>query len=143
MESFFEWIVLCVGAVVVIDVLLDLHHGRMTLTWPQVAGRDIFAEARQGFFSGGRPVANVRYRYRVDGRHYECDRYTFRTLYSIRSAELAAYRYPPGTEVTVFHHPSIPDRAVLLPGAGSGPWFQMLIGAGFDGVAAYHLLLAR
>jgi hypothetical protein len=140
--TFIPWSLLCVGGALVADGWLDLRLGRQTLTWPKTQGRVLRSEYRRAPFGPGRAIARVRYRYHVDGSTYDCERLTFRKFFTIQEAHLAAYHYPPGTAVTVYHHPSVPDRAVLLPGAGPYPWLHIMGGLAALGGAAFLFLFA-
>ncbi|WP_460165388.1 DUF3592 domain-containing protein [Thermostilla marina] len=85
--------------------------------WIETAGTVISTEVREKQHSGGvdyEPV--VVYRYEVDGQAYESSRFAYSASPFNRTkaeAEQIAAKYPPGAVVTVYHHPSRPEEAVL------------------------------
>lgn len=69
----------------------------------------------------------IEYRWTVDGRTYEGDRYKLGTThpkYDERDdARQAALRFSPGDRITIYYDPDAPDQAVLDP---SKDWFALL-----------------
>jgi len=57
----------------------------------------------------------ISYRYRINGRDYEADRYTLFTTESDQQTEISTLLdyYRPGSEVVIYYNPENPEEAVL------------------------------
>jgi hypothetical protein len=64
-------------------------------------------------------VAEIEYRYRVGYRDFRAKRISFGGV-SSNSAHATMTKYPLGRSVSVHHHPTNPERAVLEPGISIG-----------------------
>jgi hypothetical protein len=62
-----------------------------------------------------RPMADIRYRYSVDGREYEGSRLGYRTieLHTEQHAAADCARYPEGKQLKVYYNPENPADSVL------------------------------
>lgn len=91
----------------------------------------------------------VRFRYEVDGRAYESNRYDFSSGSSsgYKAKQQVVKRYPPGSRSFCYVDPANPDRAVIEPGFTSGVWVGAIplvfVLFGFGGVTGVVLAKRR
>jgi hypothetical protein len=90
----------------------ELHRGRLSESWPAVAG------TMQK--PGGRQTAAV-YRYEVAGREYRGER--------VRFAWGRKHPYGAGEAITVYVNPADPKDSVLVPGPNWAPWLPLFVAA--------------
>jgi hypothetical protein len=89
----------------------ELHRGRLSESWPAVAG--IMQQA------GGKHTATI-YRYEVDGRPYRGER--------VRFGWGSKHPYGAGAAITVYVNPEDPKDTVLYPGPNWSPWLPLFVG---------------
>ena len=124
-------ILLALGVGLMLAAWYHISLGHETEHWPQTVGRVLGRRVGVSWFEiPTGPRGFVLYRYHVDGTAYEAERVSYRPYFYkvIGSADRMVYRYEPGTTVTVWYDPRRPERAVLEPGTGSLPWWQLLAG---------------
>jgi hypothetical protein len=112
---------------------LGLRSAAASLRWRPTPGEVLSSGVEQ---RDGRPTARVRYRYRVGEKTFTGARITYRAGTSLPGLpadppEAAAARYPRGAQITVYHDPGDPARAVLEPGAGPGAYLPIAAGGLF------------
>lgn len=118
------WTFIAGGGVATCLGTLQLVDGLRSRSWPQVKGKVIASEVTRssGSISSGssstRFRASITYEYVVGGTTYIGDRVGVSDSGSTSSAKhhRIAARYPPGAEITVYHHPDKVDQALLEPG---------------------------
>lgn len=128
MNSMLAGFIGVVGAWQALMGYLDLRLARAVASWPVVRGHLGAAELRAAPFGPGRIVVRVHYSYTVGGTRFTGDRFTFRRFYSVSEARRSLYRVSDASTVAVHHDPDRPERAVLLPGAGSRPALTVAFG---------------
>ena len=107
------------GMAVVANGLRQLLRGRQSESWPTVEGRILDSKVKPpGIGDEGWYTLAVRYRYKVDVRHYEG---TVISLGGSASRDedvvnAALQRYPAGRTLDVHVNPRDPKDAVLEPG---------------------------
>lgn len=98
------------------EVVLLVHAVR-SRSWPHVFGWVTFSQVvciRLARYAGSVPVADLDYRYAVDGVEYRGSRVAFGPVLGQGAHDLVA-RYPIGETVMVYYDPRRPQRAVLQP----------------------------
>ena len=137
------------GALFFIVGLAQLISGLASRSWDTVSGEIIESRVRypwMGFRSGFRSrfrwLAEIRYRYTIEGLTYEGDRFGFGkgTFPSRRAAERAVSMYPKGRIVTLLVSPSDRSVAVIEPGVGWGVVMMTLTGALVTALSVYSIL---
>ena len=110
-----------VGALFLVIGVVDLIGGLASRGWDAVSGEIIESRFRLARSQRVHWEVDIRYRYTVEGRTYEGDRFGFwkgRTFWSERAAEYVVTMYPKGRIVTLFVSPSDHSCAVIEPGIG-------------------------
>jgi len=120
-------LVAVLGLVLLADRTFVLSQGHASLDWPQVEGVVLLSESWPlGAARGGeRYGLNVLYGYTVDGQDFEGRRLEFKRSLAQRDEQAALEAMTlleVGAPVTVFHHPSYPELAVLAPGTDPSAW---------------------
>lgn len=120
-----------------------------SMNWPRSEGRVISSqvECRYGGRTGIWYVATVRYRYDINGRHYESERWSHgndNAFHDEGDATQLANRFRQGDPIDVYVDPADPERAVLDTGdTEKGAW---MVGGGAIFVTFFvklvHTLLA-
>jgi hypothetical protein len=111
--------------------------------WPRTLGSIITSRVSvesDGSLQGPTYVAEILYRYVVDGHEYTCDRVRFGSLLSFalrRPADSFTKRFPVGAPVTVAYDPANPLRGVLEPGHAGQAYLKALV---FAVIAAISLV---
>lgn len=88
----------------------------------------------------------IRYRYSVDGTRYRNDKAQFldNVFYPRTSKREIVAEFKPGQRARVYHHPSNPQVAVLMPGFPIITFIGgLLVGMLFLGIGVFGLLLSR
>jgi hypothetical protein len=125
------------GGGLVLDAVPIAANGIVSRRWPTASGRILSSEVSSSVTVGGgeggpqQPVSDpvVSYEYEVQGQRYTASRVSFQgTWPTLDVAIEVVVRYPAGTSVTVWYDSEDPESAVLEPGAGLFPYFQMLMG---------------
>jgi hypothetical protein len=112
-----------------------LQKAQASTSWPSVSGRVVESDVSYWNDEDGnyyRP--EVSFEYTVDGRQYEATRINFSSDQSYDTTDDAwevANRYPTGETVSVYYDPEEPETAVLEPGATTGSYLLLAIGAVF------------
>jgi hypothetical protein len=142
------WLLIGVGAALLLATGWLLVRARRSTTWPSISGRVVSSKrdySASGSKSGG---TNYRllltYAYEVAGNRREGHRVAFGdNLWSgSQSKESVDERvkfYHPGREVTVYYDPERPDSCTLTQGLGKLPFNATFVVAAalvFVGVAA-------
>jgi hypothetical protein len=118
---------------------------RRSRDWPWVYGKivgsrlSIVARVRDTRF-----VAELRYRYTVDGREHEGERLNARPRIWGIAAEYARDNYPRGRRVKVYYNPKNPAQALLEPGLTLYLVAQLALGPTLillGGWAAFRLIV--
>jgi hypothetical protein len=110
-----------------------LQKAQASTTWPSVSGQVVESDVSYWNDEDGnyyRP--EVTFAYAVDGREYEAARINFSSDQSYDSTDDAwevANRYPTGETVSVYYDPAEPETAVLEPGATTGSYLLLAVGA--------------
>jgi len=110
-----------VGALFFMIGVMELIGGLASRDWDAVSGEIIESRFTLTRWQRVNWEVEIRYRYTIEGRTYEGDRFCFgtgMTVYSLRAAERAVTTYPKGRIVTLFVSPSDRSRAVIEPGVG-------------------------
>jgi uncharacterized protein DUF3592 len=110
-----------VGAFFLMIGVMELIGGLASRRWDAVSGEIIESRFTLARWQRVHWEVEIRYRYTVEGRTYEGDRFCFGTgmaFSSRRAAEHAVTMYPKGRIVTLFVSPSDRSRAVIEPGVG-------------------------
>ena len=111
-------VILAVTLVQLVVAVSDLILGRLSASWPRVAGtiEESVVVHRGGTRNPYRPA--IAYTYTVEGRTYRRGRRIFGAegTYLPGGAEAIAARYRVGETVRVAHHPTRQGFAVLEPG---------------------------
>src|SRR5436309_4176215 len=137
------------GAFFFVAGLAQLISGLASRSWDTVSAEIIESRARYpwsgfrpGFRSRFRWLAEIRYRYTIEGLTYEGDRFGFGkgTFPSRRAAERAVSMYPKGRIVTLLVSPSDRSVAVIEPGGGWSVVIMMLTGALVTALSVYSIL---
>lgn len=93
---------------------------RASVRWPTVPGVILYSGTKSASVLRGGPatVADVRYRYDVDGRSYEGTRISVGQYGTGGGghARAESARYPQGNDVAVYYDPAKPGESVLEPG---------------------------
>jgi hypothetical protein len=90
--------------------------------WPRCMGTIVesVVEADNHDSGGGACNPRVRFTYVAGGLSRESRHFAFHTRIGSRAeAEAVIAKYPVGSAVTVHHHPSRPEQAVLEPGSAA------------------------
>ncbi|KGQ19719.1 DUF3604 domain containing protein [Lysobacter dokdonensis DS-58] len=102
-----------------------LRLGFASLHWMHTTGtlQHIWQESDIGpADSDGRHSVYAHYTYSVDGRAYEGRRLSYRPMALVPFAEAMdlLYGLRKGSEIDVYYDPARPERAVMIPGTGTG-----------------------
>ena len=138
------------GAFFFVAGLAQLISGLASRSWDTVSGEIIESRVRypwMGFRSGFRSrfrwLAEIRYRYTIEGLTYEGDRFGFGKLLWFASrgaAERAVAMYPTGRIVRLLVSPSDRSEAVVEPGIGWRAVIMTLTGALVAALSVYSIL---
>ncbi len=117
----FGWVIALGFTLTTLYQIRNLIHGRASTSWGRVKAQVTKVEIRidRDPDRVDTYVPVLAYRYRVKGRWYECERFTFTGFYH-RSRKAAAGEVRGlvvGSEITVRVHPTTPRLAVYKPGA--------------------------
>lgn len=120
---------LAAGAMV-ISIMLILPAYRIFLASGWVTTRCTILSSEVEQHNGGDGdtfSVNIRFRYHVDGKPYESDRYHFFTGASSGRAgkQKIVARYPPGSQHDAYYNPRDPSQAVLHRGFSKDAWFSL------------------
>ena len=102
-----------------------IRLGFDSLHWSHTTGtlKRIWQESDIGDAdSEGRHSVFAHYTYAVDGRAYEGRRVSYRTMALLPLGEALELMHGlrKGSEVDVYYDPARPERAVMIPGSGTG-----------------------
>ncbi len=136
------------GGVMVFIIAEGAYYGFDSRSWPATEG--IIDESRimtqEGENDKKKHHLVIHYRYRVDGTSYRNDKAQFldNVFYPRTSKQEVAAKFKPGQKVRVYHHPSNPRVAVLMPGFPIITFIGgLLVGMLFLGIGVLGLLLLR
>lgn len=112
---------------------IDLYRTFSCGNWPSVGGKVISSEIRKlhKFRRENQTYrAEVRYRYEVDGRNYQCDKISFGyySSSSLKDARDIVGKYKVGKMVVVHYDPENPGRAVIEIKADPNAYIESGIG---------------
>jgi Protein of unknown function (DUF3592) len=115
----------------VVWMLSEAVYAHASQHWPHTLGSIVTSQACVELDGSGRKyVADIGYRYVVDGHEYTCDRVRFGGFraFAWRGAAVAlTKRFPVGAPVTVAYDPAKPWRGVLEPGRAGQAYLKLLI----------------
>jgi hypothetical protein len=118
--TFFGWLFIAVGAVLLVGVAALLAFARTSTGWLSAPGRVVASgrAASQGIVSHDTDRRlSLLYEYEVGGRKLQGTRIRFGDAIWAATARSTVRRlllqYPPGREVTVFYDPLHPERCTL------------------------------
>lgn len=122
-------------------------HARSSRDWPEVRGRVTRCEKRNpppGRRTRGRVSFDFEYEYHVDGVVHRCRNIDWgMRQFTPSGVEDFLRRYPVGTSVRVFHHPTKPKVAVLEHGMSLGSFLFLGVGIALVGAGAFVLLCGQ
>jgi|694.fasta_scaffold02207_4 hypothetical protein len=113
------WFFLLVPALLfALPPLLMLRNLWQVRGWQTASAEVISAELRRMRFPRSRAVSYrplIRYRYTVHGTEYQSGVYAHGMEVGVHKpkAQRLLERYPPGSTITVKHHPTQPERACI------------------------------
>jgi hypothetical protein len=82
--------------------------------WPQCTGKVVESAVEVDTHEGVSFVPRIRFTYHAAGKPRESQQFAFHVWVSSRvRSEATVARYPVGSVVTVYYHPSRPEQAVL------------------------------
>jgi hypothetical protein len=111
-----------------------ISHGLRSYRWPTTFGIVKSSEVERHSTSGPNKATSfapkVVYQYNVQGKKFESDHLSYKVMGG--SAERCwriVNKYPVGSEVKAYYHPSKPGLAVLVPGLSILSYMPLFFGA--------------
>jgi hypothetical protein len=124
-----------VGTIGAVGSVARVVGGLRSRTWPTVEGTVVSSSLRRRLVPGGRGARHeylpeIAFEYELGGRRYVSEQVAVGRVASSFAAgsERIVDDHPPGARVTVHHHPTRPEYAVLLTGARSADLTQLAVG---------------
>jgi hypothetical protein len=112
-------------------MLIGLWLGVSSRRWPTIEGEILESRAEVDRTSDAGHVSyrpKVRYRYRIGGREYVSENYTYKGYSTARQVvEEIVGRYPTGSQVQVHCFPRRPKWSVLEPGTTPSQYLVAMI----------------
>lgn len=139
---------ICLGPLILFGLYLAIKDARVfyessqSAGWVRTKGQIVESAVQPG--SGNRWQVHIRYRYEVDGKPYEADtpRFINRTFNNENTAQTFQNNHPVDQEITVFHHPSQPHKAVLKTGTEWEFLPTIIVGISLSGGALVALFVS-
>lgn len=125
------------GLVVLVATVVKLHEVRAAKRYRTARGRVVTSkvESRPGRGMNDKPTyenfAKIVYEYEVNGRKWRAERVSIGEEKGNVGVESTLEKYPRGKEITVFHDPLQPGKAVLERDLPAGFVQGMLVAIGF------------
>lgn len=124
------WLLVCIGAALLVATASLLVLARRSTSWLSVAGRVVSSKRDESSASSKSGGTSYRllltYAYEVAGHRLDGHRVAFGdNLWGSRSKESvdeSVRLFHPGREVTVYYDPQRPDRCTLTRGPGDLPF---------------------
>jgi hypothetical protein len=107
---------------------VDWRHARGSLAWPSVQGEIVKSSVTRYTSRRFRWNWQVEYRYDVDGHAYTGWRTYFGSSVPIAIARNIVRKFPAQSTVTVYYHPSVHTKSVLIPGVNKYTRLSFLVG---------------
>jgi hypothetical protein len=104
---------------ILIFQVIRLQKAENSLQWPSTNGQIVHAGIKtvsDGNY-GTAEVPDIRFKYLVNGVEYTGKQLSYGA--GGGSTDSVVARYRPGSTVLVYHNPSKPSEAVLIPGSGT------------------------